>query len=223
MFLVPLLAAVIAALFAAAVLRQYLARHRPYQLVWSAALAMFALAALCETVGSAAGWSTLTYKGYYLFGGLLNVGWLGIGTLYLLAPRRVAHVGANLMAAFTAVAIAAVALAHVDQAALAGAFPTRASNVPVVLPILSNITGTVLLVGGAAWSAYTAFRKRAPASRVLGTALLAGGALIVGADHSIAQLTGLTVLGPVSEAAGILVMFAGYLVVESRAGERAIA
>jgi len=77
----------------------------------------------------------------------------------------------------------------------------------VILPIISNVLGTVLLVGGAAWSAISALRRRSPASRVLGTSLIAAGALVVGADHSLAQSTGLIVLQPLSEMVGIAVMF----------------
>ena len=223
MLLVPLLAAVVGAAFAVQVLRQYLARHRPYQLVWASALAMFALAALFETAGVAGGWTAAIYKGYYLFGGLLNVGWLGVGTVYLLAPRRAADVSAALMAGYSVMAVLAVAVAHVNPTALHATFPTRASDVPVILPIISNVLGTVLLVGGAAWSAISALRRRSPASRVLGTSLIAAGALVVGADHSLAQSTGLIVLQPLSEMVGIAVMFAGYLAVEQRTSARRIA
>lgn len=220
---VPLLAAAVAAAFAVAVLLQYLGRRRPYQLVWAAALAMFAVAAGFEAAGAAGGWTPAIYKGYYLFGGLLNVGWLGIGTLYLLAPRRVAHAGAIAMGVFSAAAILAVLLARIDPGPLHQTFPTRASNVPVILPILSNTAGTLLLVGGAGWSAYTAFRRKAPVATVIGTALIAAGALVVGADHSIATATGLAVLGPVSEAAGVVIMFGGYLTLEARSTQRAVA
>lgn len=220
MLLLPLAAALTGAAFAALVLRDYAVRRRPYQLVWGAALAMFAIAALFETQGVAAGWSVATYKGYYLFGGLLNVGWLGVGTLYLLAPRRVAEIGAALMAGYTVMAVLAVAVAHVSQPALATTFPTRASDVPVILPIISNLAGTVLLVGGAGWSALAVFARRGAPSRVVGTALIAAGALVVGADHSLAQASGVIALQPVSEALGIAIMLAGYLAVERKAAGR---
>lgn len=216
MFVVPLIAAAFGAVFALTVLNQYRTRHRPYQAAWGAALLMFAIAAGFETAGVAAGWTPSIYRGYYLFGALLNVGWLAVGTVYLLAPLRVGHSAAIVMALLTVLCVAAIAGAHIDAARLATQFPSRASDVPAILPALINSVATLILVGGAAWSAYIAFRRQAPASRVLGTALIAGGALVVGVDHTIAQLTHLIVLQPVSEAVGILIMFAGYLVVESR-------
>jgi len=96
-FVIPLIAAVVGAAFAVVVGRQYLKRRKPYQAIWALALGMFGVAAAFETAGQLAGWSDATYKGYYLFGGLLNVGWLGVGTVYLLAPRRAGHVAAVVM------------------------------------------------------------------------------------------------------------------------------
>ena len=43
-WVLPVVAAVAAGAFAVAVLRQYARRHRPYQLAWARALAMFARA-----------------------------------------------------------------------------------------------------------------------------------------------------------------------------------
>ena len=72
-WLLPGVAAAASAAFAAAVLRQYAARHRPYQLAWGIALAMFTLASLALTAGVVAGWTPLSFKLYYLFGAILNV------------------------------------------------------------------------------------------------------------------------------------------------------
>src|SRR5260370_31500764 len=85
-FLIPLVAALVGAAFAVVVGRQYITRRKPYQAIWALALAMFGVAAAFETVGQLGGWSDATYKGYYLFGGLLNVGWLGTRSLLLLVP-----------------------------------------------------------------------------------------------------------------------------------------
>src|SRR5258708_11776999 len=91
-FVIPLIAGAVGGAFAAVVGRQYLSRRKPYQAIWAVALAMFAAAALFETAGQAFGWSDGSYKGYYLFGGLLNVGWLGLGSLLLDAPPPVGRI-----------------------------------------------------------------------------------------------------------------------------------
>src|SRR6267143_3012891 len=108
MFVIPLIAAVVGAAFAVVVGRQYLRRRKPYQAIWALALAMFGVAAAFETVGQLAGWSDATYKGYYLFGGLLNVGWLGLGSLLLLVPPRAARWAIIAMVVISIVALASV-------------------------------------------------------------------------------------------------------------------
>jgi hypothetical protein len=216
-FVVPLIAAVVGGAFAAVVGRQYLSRRKLHQAIWALALAMFAIAALFETAGQLAGWSDATYKGYYLFGGLLNVGWLGVGSLLLLVPARTGRAVVIAMAVISLAGLETVVLAHTNGALLKADVPARgAIDVPAVLPLITNLGGSVLLIGGAAWSAWKAFGRGAPRNRVLGLALIAGGALIVAAGHSYAQTRGVYLAQPLSEAAGIVIMFTGFLTVEAR-------
>jgi hypothetical protein len=88
--------------------------------------------------------------------------------------------------------------------------------VPAVLPLITNLGGSLLLIGGAAWSAWKAARSGAPRNRVVGLAILAAGAFIVAGGHSYAQTKGVYAAQPISEALGIVAMFVGYLVIESR-------
>ncbi|HEV2035825.1 MAG TPA: hypothetical protein VGU71_16805 [Candidatus Dormibacteraeota bacterium] len=217
MFVIPLIAFVVGGAFAAVVGRQYLSRRRPHQAIWALALAMFATAALFESAGQAFGWSDATYKGYYLFGGVLNVGWLGIGSLLLLTSPRVGRVAVIAMVAISLIGLVAVLLAHTDAGLLRAQVPPRgAIDVPSALPLLTNVGGSLLLIGGAAWSAWKAARSGAPRNRVLGLALIAAGAFIVAGGHSFAQSRGVYVAQPLSEAVGIVAMFAGYVTVEAR-------
>jgi hypothetical protein len=216
-FVVPLIAAVVGGVFAVVVGRQYLSRRKPYQAIWALALAMFAVAALFESAGQAFGWSDATYKGYYLFGGLLNVGWLGIGSLLLVTSPAVGRVAVITMVVISAIGLVAVLLAHTDAALLRAQVPARgAIDVPALLPVVTNVGGSLLLIGGAAWSAWKAARAGAPRNRVVGLALIAAGAFIVAGGHSFAQSRGVYIAQPLSEAVGIVAMFAGYVTVEAR-------
>jgi hypothetical protein len=220
-FVIPLIAGVVGAAFAAVVGRQYLNRRKPYQAIWAVALAMFAAAALFETAGQASGWSDGTYKGYYLFGGLLNVGWLGLGSLLLLTSPRVGRSATIAMVVISIACLFAVVAAHTNGALLKAQVPPRgAIDVPGALPLITNLGGSLLLIGGAAWSAWAAARAGAPRNRVAGLAALAVGALIVAAGHSLAQARGVYLAQPLSEALGIGAMFVGYLVIESRSAVR---
>lgn len=83
MFLFPLIATAISIIFAGLVFRQYFQKRRPYQLAWSIALLMFGMASLAETIAVVGDWNELLVKVWYLFGGMLVVGYLGIGGLYV--------------------------------------------------------------------------------------------------------------------------------------------
>ena len=221
MFVIPLIAGAVGGAFAAVVARQYLNRRKPYQATWAIALAMFAAAAIFETAGEAFGWSDPTYKGYYLFGGLLNGGWLGLGSLLLLIPPRAGRIATIAMVVVSVVALVAVLISHTDPQLLRAPVPARgAIDVPAVLPLITNLGGSLLLIGGAAWAAWKAARSAARGSRVVGLAVLAAGAFIVAAGHSYAQTKGVYAAQPISEARGIVAMFVGYLVIESRIAVR---
>ncbi|HEY8864954.1 MAG TPA: hypothetical protein VIO37_12425 [Candidatus Dormibacteraeota bacterium] len=221
MFVIPLIAGAVGGAFAAVVGRQYLNRRKPYQAIWAVALAMFAAAALFETAGQAFGWSDGSYKGYYLFGGLLNVGWLGLGSLMLITSPRVGRIATIVMIVISVLCLFAVIAAHTNGTLLKAQVPPRgAIDVPSILPLITNLGGSLLLIGGAAWSAWRAARAGAPRSRVVGLAVLAAGAFIVAGGHSLAQTRGVYVAQPVSEALGIAAMFVGYLVIESRITQR---
>lgn len=214
---IPLVAAVVGGAFSVVVGRQYLSRRKPYQAIWALALAMFGIAALFETAGQAIGWTDATYKGYYLFGGLLNVGWLGLGSLLVLAPPRVGWVAVIVVVVISLISVVVVLASRTDPALLRAAVPARgAIDVPFFLPLITNLGGSLLLIGGAGWSAWKAARAGAPRNRVLGLAILAAGAFIVAGGHSYAQSKGVYLAQPLSEAVGIAAMFGGYLVVEAR-------
>ena len=215
-FVIPLIAGAVGGAFAVVVARQYMSRRKPYQAIWAIALAMFAVAAFFETAGQAVGWSDATYKGYYLFGGLLNVGWLGLGSLLLLTSPRAGRIATVVMVLISIIALVAVLMSHTDHNLLKAQVPARgAIDVPTILPLVTNLGGSLLLIGGAAWSAWRSARAGAPRNRVVGLAVLAAGAFIVAGGHSYAQTKGVYAAQPLSEALGIIAMFVGYLVIES--------
>lgn len=76
-------AAAVAALFSATLLRRYFLRGRTNRalLYWAVALGMFCLAALGLAYGEVVGWSSGPFRFYYLFGGVLTVPWLALGTV----------------------------------------------------------------------------------------------------------------------------------------------
>lgn len=63
-------------------------RRSPALLHWTISTAMFAVASLMLFLGEALGWSGLTFRIFYLFGAVLNVPWLALGTVLVNARSR---------------------------------------------------------------------------------------------------------------------------------------
>ena len=224
-----LAATLISAAFAVTLWTQYHSRPRPYLFAWALALSFYAIAALTEVIGAAGGWTPLLYRTYYFFGAIILVGVLALGTIYLLFPRF------SRPALWILVVLAALGLAGVLGATLqTAALQTRqvpgtdtirveggALNViAILMAALINIIGSVILIGGALWSAYAAWRRGGAASRVLANVLIAAGAFIVAGASSLTRVFHVYEVFYVGQAIGVLVMFGGFLAAQ-RAPRRA--
>jgi len=216
----PLLATVISAAFAATLWRQYRRRPRAYLAAWAVALAIYAVAALTEVIGAASGWNPLLYRIYYFFGGITVVGVLALGTIYLLAPRF------GRVALWLLVVLAAIGLAGIVGARLQpGLLDTHQvpsvdtirleqgifNVVAILMAAVLNIVGSVILIGGALWSAYGAWRRGSARSRLVANILIAGGAFIVAGASTLFRVFHVYELFYVGQAIGVLVMFGGFL------------
>ncbi|HKQ02818.1 MAG TPA: hypothetical protein VJ735_21045 [Actinomycetes bacterium] len=212
-WLLPGVAAAASAAFAVAVLRQYAARRRPYQLAWGIALSMFTVASLALTVGVVAGWTPFSFKLYYLFGAVLNVPWLALGTVELLAGRAARRAYLVALGAFTLVSVVLVALARVTAADLAGRLlPEGKEFLPVavrVLAVVGNSVGTLVVVGGAVASGLAMRSRRDLRPRFEGTLLIALGVLLAASGGVLAFLASSDKLA-LGLAVGASVMYLGF-------------
>jgi hypothetical protein len=84
----PLASSVLSFVFALFLLDQWRERRKPYQLIWTIGMAWYGIAAGTEFLGGAYGWSEALYRAWYLTGAVWVAGWLGLGTMYLLARTR---------------------------------------------------------------------------------------------------------------------------------------
>lgn len=210
------IAGLIGLLFGGVVLFQYIDRRKPYQFIWACALTMFGLAAVAEAVGLGRGWTAANYQVYYVFGALLNVGWLAVGEVYLVLPGRPARAAVAVMAIITVISVIRVFAATANPGQLHAQFPSdRTLDVPAVLPAVTNSVALLVLVAGPLWSAWKAYRRTAPWGLVAGLALIAAGAGVVGLFHAGSVVAHYPAVRPISEAVGIAIMFAGYLVIEA--------
>lgn len=212
-WIIPAIAVAAAGAFATAVLLQYAGRRKPYQLAWGIALSMFAVASLALTLGVAAGWSPATFKLYYLFGAILNVPWLALGTVLLLGRRGAARVYLGCLLAFSVASLVLVLLAPVTSGDLAGALvPEGRRFLPLavrMLAVAGNVVGTLVVIGGAVTSGLALRHRRELRPRfegnlliALGVAFAAGGGVFAFLDQSGKLGAGLAV--------GACVMYLGF-------------
>jgi len=197
------------------VLAAFVRRRRPDLAFWAAGFVLFAVSCGVEAVATLAGWSVGLYQTYYLSGGVLVVGFLGVGSLFRGAPSWLANVAAGALLAAAAAAAAAVLTSPVDANAVARSSThgppsdSAIGHAAVPYAVAINSLGTLALVGLAALSAWRAWRGGQPRFRVTGNVLLLIGALIVAAASGITRL-GVYELLYIGQAAGVTVMFAGY-------------
>jgi hypothetical protein len=86
--LLPALTAILALIMAIALFDQWRDRRQPFQLVWAIGMTFFGIASGCEALAAAGGWNEGLYRTWYLTGAVLTAGWLGLGTVTLLARTR---------------------------------------------------------------------------------------------------------------------------------------
>ncbi|MEW6669795.1 MAG: hypothetical protein AB1512_31685 [Thermodesulfobacteriota bacterium] len=212
----PLLSAIVSLLFAVIVFDQFLARRKPYQLVWSIGLLVYFVSTGAEFVSGAYSLNATVYRLWYLCGAVFAAAYLGMGTVYLLFPRKAAHVIMAVLGLASLFAVYRVFTSPVDLGLLpAGgplsgeAFPGGWAGPRLLTPFF-NTFGTLALVGGALYSAWVFWRRRVLGYRVVSNILIAVGAMLPALGGSLAR-AGTPSYLYLSELAGILVIFAGFL------------
>jgi hypothetical protein len=220
---ISILDLVLSGSFALVVAGQWVARRRPHQLLWSAALLVWTIAVAAETAAAWRGdWTPLTYRLYYACGALMVAGWLGAGSLYLAASPRLARTYAVLMALLSAAGLAAVFLFPVEPSLLGRTDALGFVDVKVfplvpvrLFVIVANILGTLAFVGSALYSVWRLRDRAFTGIRTTGVLLIAVGGLVAAGAHSLGVLGG-PGLFRTSELAAVLLIFSGYVLSSRR-------
>ena len=214
----PFVSAVVSFVFAGLVFRRYLRRRGLHLLLWAVGMVMYGVGGLCEGYYGAVGWNPLVFRLWYLFGAILVAAWLGQGTVYLLASRKLANILLAILLLGSLYGAFRVFSAELDPGLLAAGGHTGSElsgraivtpGVRVLTPFF-NLYGTVALVGGAAWSAFLFWRKRILLHRTIGNVLIAIGAILpaFGGTFSRMGVSGVLYL---LELLGAILMFAGFI------------
>lgn len=216
MWIFPALAALVSGVFAALVLKAWGARRGPHLVAWGIALLMFAVASMAAALGMLFGWSPTLFRTYYLFGAIANVPVLAVGTLYLLMPRRNAHLVAVAVTILSVGAAIDVFQAPLEVDAL------RTNEIPAGSDVLDedirtlsrvlSFAGFFVVAGGAAWSAFRLRRTGGAPLRHLASAnlMIALGTTIAAIASGLARYERGAYFG-VGLLLGVSLMFAGFM------------
>jgi hypothetical protein len=217
-------ATAVSALFAQAMLVRWTQGHRPQNGAWAVALAMFALASAALATGTSTGWDRGTFRVFYLFGAVLDVPWLALGTVYLLASPVVARRVRTFLLLFSGFA-AGVLLSAPMEPVSGTAIPVGKDvfgALPRILAAVGSGVAAVVIITGAVLSAVRFARDRGPgharlasanALIALGTVILSSGGLVQGAVGHDEAFT-------LSLAVGISVIDAGFVLAGSASSSR---
>ena len=182
-------------------------------ILWTLGLLFYFGATGSEFIYEWKGPAASTVKTWYLLGAAFVPAYLGMGTVYLLAPRRWAHSVMALLAAASVYLLVRMITASVDLAPLQGGVPLRSEDVlpaSVRLSFAFTIPGSVALLGGALYSAWNFWRRKAPSHMVISNSLVALGAFFPLFGGSRARLASPDMLY-LTEFIGVVVIYVGFL------------
>lgn len=212
---ISLLAAGVSLLFGLSVLKQYRVARKPHQLVWAMGLLLYFLATLSQGLVGGTEVNPTLYRLWYLAGAVMVAAYLGMGTLYLLAPRRIAHIIMAILGAATLFALWRVFSAPVDLSQLVPdepltgkAFPSGLAGPRLLTPFF-NIFGSLALIGGALYSALVYWRRRDMPHRVVSNILIAIGAFLPAAGGTFSRL-GYSDAQYILQLLGIVIIYIGF-------------
>lgn len=229
-------ACLVASAFCLLTLDRWFRRRSPHDLAWSVAMALFVLGAGALWWAEGRGWSSTTFRVFFLAGAVLNVAWLALGTVYLLFGRRVGDTTRTILLVLSGYATGVVATAPMKVPLDPDAFPTAKDlfgTTPRILAAVGSGVPAMIIIGGALWSAVRVARGRIPAATTsarraatsprmlaVGNLLIAAGAIILSASGTLAGRLGKDKAFSVTLAVGVVVLFTGFMIASNAVGSR---
>ena len=228
-------APLVALAFCLSTLDRWLRRRRPHELAWTVSLALFTIGSLALWWAESAGWSLGAFRIFYMAGAVLNVPWLALGTVYLLAGQRVGDRVKWWLVFLSGLTVGIVGFAPSQGAIVADEFPTGKDVfgvAPRVLAAVGSGVAAVVIIAGALWSAWRVWRGHnpsfggqrtvfAPGRLVGGNLLIALGTLVLSGSGTLAGRLGEDRAFAVTLLVGIVILFAGFLVASAAPRRRA--
>lgn len=199
LLLYPIINVIVTGLFAGVVLRQYLQRHRLYQLYWAIALSMAFLATLgyvfmivVQPASIAGVWF---FRLYYILGAALMPSWLGLGSIALVADARVTRLCFITLCWLSILAAFLISIASIDRQQLSHIAGTPGAGILqpevgawLITIIVLNTLGVLAVVGVAIYSGWKLLQRQGTSNLLWGNVLILAGDLINATAGTTARL-----------------------------------
>lgn len=231
-------AALVACAFALSTFDRWLRRRQPHELAWSIAMALFTLGSLALWWAEGTGWTIGTFRLFFLCGAVLNVPWLALGTIYLLAGKQIGDTVRSWLIAASGFAAGVVGVSPVKAPVIRTEFPTGRNlfdAAPRILAAVGSGVPALIIVAGALWSTWRVLRRKSPTlssstdrnvmspSRLAaGNILIATGTLILSASGLLAGRLGQERAFAITLLIGVCALFAGFLVASNSTRGRSV-
>lgn len=231
LFVPPVINVIVTGLFAGVILRQYVTRHRIYQLYWSIALGMAFLATLAYigmiVAQPTSGAGVLLFRLYYILGGALMPAWLGLGSIALVSSSRVTRMSVSVLSLLSVLTAVLILLAEINMTKLSQIVGTPGTGTLqpgawLAMTIILNTLGVIAVVGVALYSGWKLIRRQASmggtrTSNVLwANIFILGGAILNATAGALARFLGVQNTFWLIMAIGWIVLFVGVLLANRR-------
>jgi hypothetical protein len=191
----PLATAILGFVYVGLLLAQYVKRRKMHQLMWAIGFLFYAIAACMEFWSELTGhWDPTVYRVYIVLAASL-VGFLGNGTLYLVAKKRI---WGDIYLAFNVVMLCVFLFGTfsadllmdklVPGIVVGGQALGPSGSFPRIMSLVFNIPGTILLIGGSLLSIVKFWPKKEYRYRVWANVLIIIGTLMIAGAGSMARL-----------------------------------
>lgn len=231
-------ATLIACAFALSTYDRWHRRGNPQEFAWTIAMTLFAIGSGALWLAESIGWSIFVFRIFFLAGAVLNVAWLALGTIYLLANKKLGDQIRNSLVVLTAFSVGVIVVAPTKRNLIEGEFPA-ARELFGVLPRMMAAIGSgvpaLVIIAGALWSTWRVLKSQpvnlneskprvatSPRRLALGNVLIASGTIVLSASGTLAGRLGKDRAFAVTLLVGLCVLFLGFLVASNstRKGEK---
>ncbi len=206
-WIIPLIASIISLALTYSLVKQYMIKKKTHQILYAISLFMFAIAAFSEFYAEAFGFTAFMYKLYY-FSAITLVPVMAAGTVYILAKQKrlFAHVFLAYVVLLSLWLLFLIIPVQSYNEIIGQNIGVGGQGMPDEIRRfsfpLSGIGGIILIVGALFSYWKTKFK---------GNLYIAAGAIVMATGGRLATM-GLTILLPLSELVGIILLYYGVVI-----------